>query len=202
MTAKVGAVVLAAGQARRFGGDKLLAIWRGQPLVVWAIRTALGASEGPVIVVVDDPAGAVAALTADWREPRLTVVEAADHALGLAHSLRAGLAALPETVDGALIFLGDMPRIPPAMGPVLIRALTDGKLAVAPMFKGRRGHPVLVVRGLFPDIDRLEGDSGAGKLLGALGSAVALVESDDDGILFDVDTPADLAALSDSKRPG
>ena len=52
MTATVGAVVLAAGQARRFGADKLLEIWRGQPLVVWAIKASLSASEGPVIVVV------------------------------------------------------------------------------------------------------------------------------------------------------
>ena len=190
MSARLGAVVLAAGGACRFGGGKLTAVWRGKPLIAWAVDVALDVADGPVVVVIGDRAEALRdALPATGR---LKTVFATDHALGLAHSLCAGLAALPDDLAGAFVLLGDMPAIPAAIATGLAAALGDGVQAAAPVFNGRRGHPVLFDRTLFPHLMALTGDRGAGALLASLGDGLGLVDVTDPGVLFDIDTQDDL----------
>ena len=186
----IGAVVLAAGAGQRFGGGKLTALWRGQPLIVWAAQAALASCEGPVVTVLGTFAPEVAAVLPS--DGRLSTLIAEDHALGMAHSLKAGLSALPEGLDGVFVFLGDMPRVPASLAAVLIAALAGGALAAAPMCDGQRGHPVLIAARLLPQLLALTGDRGAGALLSGLGDDLALIETDNRGVLFDVDTRADL----------
>jgi molybdenum cofactor cytidylyltransferase len=64
--------------------------------------------------------------------------------------LAAGVIAQPDDVKAAFVFLGDTPRIAAVMTGALTTALTAGALAAAPTFDGRRRHPVLFRRGLFP----------------------------------------------------
>ena len=80
----------------------------------------------------------------------------------------------------------------------LAAALATGAKAAAPRFAGRRGHPVLVSRALFADLEVLDGDKGAGALLAGLGPALALVDAPDDGVHFDVDEPGQLAGADDA----
>jgi molybdenum cofactor cytidylyltransferase len=111
----------------------------------------------------------------------------------MAASLRTGIAALPPDAAGAFVFLGDMPWVPHAVLAPLAEALAAGAPAAAPVWAGRRGNPVLLARELFPQLLALRGDQGARSILEALGPRLALVEAPDDGVLFDVDTPADLS---------
>ncbi|HEY5071737.1 MAG TPA: nucleotidyltransferase family protein [Caulobacteraceae bacterium] len=182
------AVVLAAGAGTRFGGAKLTAPWRGGRLIDAAVAAALAAPVRSVIVVTGADA-AVAQAVGPHR--RLRLVHAADHAEGMAASLRAGVAALPPDADGVFVFLGDMPRIPHAILPALATALAGGALAAAPVFAGRRGHPVLFARSMLLCLLRLTGDEGAKSVLDRLGLDLVLVESIDDGVLFDVDARGD-----------
>jgi molybdenum cofactor cytidylyltransferase len=135
-----------------------------------------------------DPAVAAHGLT----RAGVMVVEAADHALGLSASLKAGIAALPPGAAGVLIFLGDMPLIPQEVLAPLVEALARGAVAAVPVWQGRRGHPAAISSSLFPQIMALEGDQGAGALLDSLGDALVLIPAPDDGVLLDVDRPADL----------
>jgi molybdenum cofactor cytidylyltransferase len=190
------AVVLAAGAGSRFGGGKLTAPWRGGLLIDGAMAAAFAAPIRNVTVVTGaDPkveAAARAFGAGAGQTPRLRLIHAADHAEGIAATLRAGIASLPADASGAFVFLGDMPLIPPAILSALAQALDMGARAAAPVFEGRRGHPVLFARSLFDDLRLLRGDQGARTVLGALGGALALVEAPDSGILFDIDAPADL----------
>jgi molybdenum cofactor cytidylyltransferase len=192
---RLEAVVLAAGQARRFGGGKLLAPWDDGVLLDGALRVAFAAPVRTVTVVTGaDPGVAAAAerfAAATGQAGRLRLARAVDHLEGMAASLRAGLVALPPDAAGAFIFLGDMPRVPAAVLPPLVAAL-EGRRAAAPIFEGRRGHPALFASSLFPQLQRLSGDAGARAILESLGPDLALVEAPDDGVLFDVDTPQDL----------
>ena len=79
---------------------------------------------------------------------------------GCPSSIRAGIAAVPEAVDGALIVLGDMPEVDAALIDRLIEAFDParGALVVVPSREGRRGNPVLWARRFFADLARLEGD--------------------------------------------
>ncbi|MEJ2818358.1 nucleotidyltransferase family protein [Caulobacter sp. CCG-8] len=204
-SARCDAVVLAAGAGRRFarqgagssGGRKLLAPFEGRPLIAGALDAAFAAPARRVLLVTDgdaDLAEAAAGHAARLGRPDdLDIVVAVDAAEGMGVSLRTAVAALPPDSDGVFVFLGDMPRVPPGLARDLARALRPGVDAVAPCFAGRRGHPVLFGRACYPALRRLEGDVGAREVLAALGGRLALVDGPDDGVLFDVDRPEDLA---------
>jgi molybdenum cofactor cytidylyltransferase len=186
------AVVLAAGSATRFGGRKLLADWNGAPLLHAALKIAQAAPVQSLTVVTGADAGEVADCVQAF-DAAIRLVHAPDHAEGMAASLRAGIASLPEDAAGAFVFLGDMPRAPKSILRPLAEAVRAGAAAAAPAFRGRRGNPVILGRGLFPAVAAMRGDTGARALLQTLDTQLALIESPDDGVLFDVDTPGDLA---------
>jgi molybdenum cofactor cytidylyltransferase len=189
------AVVLAAGSGSRFGGGKLLAAWDAGVLLEGALAAAFAAPVRSVTVVIGADAQAVAAAARDF-DPRTVIVHAADHAEGMGASLRAGIASLPDDAAGAFVFLGDMPRAPHSVLQPMADAVAAGAAAAAPVWHGRRGNPVLLGRELFPQLLALTGDAGARGVLQGLGPRLALVESPDDGVLFDVDRPEDLATLT------
>lgn len=189
--ASIAAIVLAAGQGARFGGGKLLADLDGAPLLHRAMAAAQAAAPGAVTVVTGADADAVAACARQF-DADIRLVHAADHAEGMAASLRVGISSLGPEVEAAFVFLGDMPRVPHAVLAPLAAAVTAGAPAAAPWFDGRRGNPVVLGRGLFPAVAALTGDVGARPILQALGETVARVEALDDGVLFDVDVRGDL----------
>lgn len=188
------AVVLAAGAGARFGGGKLTAIYRGAPLLHGALAAARAAPVRSVTLVTGAAAEAVtaAALTFD---ARIRIIHAADHAEGMAASLRAGVAALPSETGAAFLFLGDMPRVPHAVLAPLAEAIRAGAIAAAPVYHGKRGHPVVLSRAVFAKVANLTGDEGARSLLADLGDRLARVPAEDDGVLFDVDRREDISAI-------
>ena len=195
--ARWAALMLAAGRGVRFGGGKLLAPYQSGVLLDGALTAAFAAPAEAVILVSGFDADRVAAAARAFAERageggRLRLVHAAGPAQGLSASLRAGLAAVPPEAEGVFVFLADMPRVPLPMGGRLADAI-GARLAAAPAFAGRRGHPVLLRRALFDRLAALEGDRGAGVVLAGLGEDLALVETDDPGVVFDVDAPGDLA---------
>jgi molybdenum cofactor cytidylyltransferase len=189
-------IVLAAGFGARFGGGKLTAPWRDGVLLDGALAAAFAAPARTVTVVWGaDPAVPEAAKAFAERagQPgRLKLVNAPDHAEGMAATLRAGIASLAPETGGAFVFLGDMPRVPVAVLPALADAVAAGAVAAAPRFESRRGHPVLFSAALFPQLLALTGDEGARAVLQKLGATLATVEAPDEGVLFDIDLPADM----------
>jgi molybdenum cofactor cytidylyltransferase len=190
----VAAIVLAAGQGTRMGGAKMTAPYAGKPLARHAHDAAAASAAGPIVTVLGHDAGRVAAAL-DGVDT--TFVENPDHAKGMSTSLKAGISALPETVAGAVVLLGDMPLVTPAIIDRLIAAFArhPSAKAVAPTVGGQRGNPILIGRALFAEVMKLEGDVGARKLLAAAGDDVIDVPVDDGAVLTDVDTPEALAAL-------
>jgi len=194
---RLEAIVLAAGAGRRFGGGKLTARFAGRPLIAGALDAAFAAPARRVILATDgDPVLAAIAqehARAVGREGDLRVTVVAEAAEGMGASLRAAVTALPADAEGVFVFLGDMPRVPPEVPRALAEALTDGCDLVAPRAGGRRGHPVLFGRAHFAALRALTGDVGAQGLLAQAGSRLRLVDTADDGVLFDVDRREDLA---------
>ena len=130
----------------------------------------------------------------------LAFVHNPDYAEGLSTSLAAGLAALPPGIDGAVVCLGDMPRVTAALIDRLIDAFDPpaGRAICLPTHLGKRGNPVLWAARFFAEIQAVEGDVGARHLIGEHAVLVHEVECDDDGVLIDVDTPDALTALAKS----
>ena len=200
---KIAAVVLAAGQSRRMGKvNKLLASVDGKPMVAHVIESLQASQARPLAVVTGhDYAAVEAALPPRSREGRgFTLAHNPDYASGLSSSLRRGLAALPEDIDGVLVCLGDMPRVSPAIVNRLIAAFNplEGRAICVPTWQGKRGNPVLFARRFFPEMQEIAGDTGARALIGEHAEVVCEVPMDDDAVLLDVDTPEALEALSAS----
>jgi molybdenum cofactor cytidylyltransferase len=125
------------------------------------------------------------------------VVHNPDYAEGLGGSLKTGIAALPDTADGAIVCLGDMPQIDAALINQLIAAFDPerGALVVVPSIDGRRGNPVVWSRRFFPALTGIRGDIGARHLIGSYAEAVVEVPVAGDAALTDVDTPESLSAV-------
>lgn len=163
-----------------------------------ALRTACAAPVESVVVVTGAHRKAVEAAVAAFAsgtELSIRSLHCADHASGMFASLRCGLTTLSKDAAGAFIFLGDMPRIPQTVAGKLLAAVRSGSLAAIPSVEGRWGHPVLISRSLFDTFSRSAGDGGGRAMLRALRGDLAVVRMDDEGILADADTPADLDAL-------
>lgn len=191
----VAAVVLAAGQSRRMGNEnKLLALLGGAPLVRYAVAAAQASRARPVVVVTGHEADRVQAALAGMN---VRTVRNPDYELGLSASLRAGLTALDkDDVAGALICLGDMPRVTAMTLNRLIDAFeaSGGRAICAPVADGRRGNPVLWPADLFAAMKTLTGDAGARELIARHADRLRTVSADTAEIFHDVDTPEALAA--------
>ena len=197
---EVAAVVLAAGRSSRYlagGGaeaSKLVAEYRGEPMVRRVARAALASCARPVVVVTGHARMDVEAALAGLP---LAFAFNPDFGSGLASSLKTGVAALPEAALGAVVLLGDMPDVEAEMIDRIIEAFAahpDASAAV-PVHAGRRGNPVLLGRALFSAVARLEGDEGARRLLREAASGrVVEVPFDAAAVALDIDTSDDLAA--------
>ncbi len=185
----VAAVVLAAGRSSRMGGaNKLLEALDGKPIVRRVVESALASRAHPVIVVTGHQAGEIETALAGCPA---TLVNNEDFAEGLSASLRRGLAALPAGVQGAVVCLGDMPRVSYRVINRLIDAFDPrfGRSIVVPTHRGRRGNPVLLGRQHFAEISALTGDVGAKPLVSRRSDETAEVAVAEEGVLIDVDTP-------------
>lgn len=181
----VAGIILAAGTSSRFGNaNKLLADWHGQPMLRTVAETALATDLEPVIVVTGHEADSI---TKALGGLDVLAVHNPRFACGQASSLQTGIAALPATCDGAMILLGDMPRIEAPAINMLLDAFAGPGAIVVPVHEGQRGNPVIVGREHFPALLALSGDEGARSLLS--GGRVKRVEMESDAVLQDFDTP-------------
>src|SRR5690606_17612160 len=112
------------------------------------------------------------------------VVYNPEFAEGLSTSLKAGLGAVPPEADGALVMLGDMPRIEARHLDRLIAGFSpkEGRGIVVPVHLGKRGNPVVFARSYFPELLAIEGDTGARHIIAASASEVAEVDLATDAI--------------------
>ena len=213
---RVAAIVLAAGEATRYGSQKLLTPLRGRPLLQHAIDAANASSLSPVVIVLGADADAIAARI----EPgRARIVRNPEYASGQASSLRAGVRALPSeassdggaatgagsgdvtvsagSADAAVVLLGDQPLVTAALlAAIVARQRETASAAVMCVQDGRRSPPTLLHRDLFAEIEALRGDTGAREILARRGDVATLVVDRAVAGLDDIDTPTDLSRLA------
>jgi molybdenum cofactor cytidylyltransferase len=186
---KFNLIVLAAGNSTRMQGpNKLLTLWRGKSLVRWCIENlGFGPDLERVFVTGRDAPQVIEAaqLEPDWR-----VVHNCAASTGLASSLNVGLSAF-NTCHPTLVLLGDMPRVTPEIVRTLLQAWDASYYAIFPTFDGVWGNPVLLGLEAIEDCAGLMGDKGARSLLLARTADCFEVQTQCEGVLFDVDLPKD-----------
>ena len=194
VTGEVVAVVLAAGEGSRFDGEghKLLAPFRGRPLVTWAVEAAVGAGLAATVVV--EGAVALGEVVAEvGLGEQVTLVRNEQWAAGQAGSLQRGLAAARVLgAEAAVIGLGDQPLIGSEAWRRVAAAPEGAPIAVA-TYGGERRNPVRLAREIW-DLLPTEGDEGARALI--RGRADLVMEVPCPGEAADVDTVEDLRRWS------
>jgi len=191
----IGAIILAAGAAERYGRPKPLLEWQGETFIRRIARTAMEAGLSPVIVVTGRAGDEVASAVAGMPVP---VAFNPDWQTGQASSVKTGLKALPATCGAAVFLLADQPQVTPT---ILTAELEVHRKSlppvVAPLIDSRRANPVLFDRVVFSALNEISGDSGGRQVFGRF--PVTWLEWNDMNLLLDVDTPQDYARLLELK---
>lgn len=196
---RVGALVLAAGLSRRMGAaNKLLSEIDGIPMVKRVVDAVLASRAEPVVVVTGHDEARVREALAGLP---VSIAHNPAYREGLSSSLRVGLDAIGDKVEGAVVCLGDMPWVQPEHLEALLDAFDprgDRPICV-PVHDRKRGNPVLWPARHFAELGRLQGDVGGRDLLDRYADEVNHVQMPDEGVTLDVDTPSALTALSGTR---
>lgn len=194
VVSRIAGVVLAAGESRRFGRNKLLSPWGDKTVLEQVVDVALASPLASVTVVIGCEAHLIRPLIED-RPVRVVVNE--DWPQGLASSVRAGLASLAPDTEAVVFLLGDQPGITPhTVAEVVRRYYQTRKPIVAPAFQGKRGNPVLFDRSTFLELASLEGDVGGRAVIARHPHRVEVVEVSDPAVIQDIDTPSDYEKIA------
>ena len=189
----ISAVLLAAGSGSRFGGRKLLAPYRGRPLIESSLANLAQAPVDETVVVVGDDAKMLRAVCEPFG---VRVVDNPDWEQGQSTSVQAGLLALGPEVRAAVVLLADQPLVGAGAVERLVAAFEGGARVAAATYDAKRRNPVLFSRAVWPLLlEELSGDEGARAVLRQHPDLLTEVPCDGVGDPADVDTAEDLRGL-------
>ena len=188
----VALLLLAAGASTRMGRPKQLLPYHGRTLLRHAAETAVAAGCAPIVLVT----GALHdELLAEIVGLPILAVHNPDWETGMASYIRAGLAAVAAAAPRAvLVMLTDQPLVTPELlRQLIVQQHATQAPIVAAAYGETLGVPAIFDKSLLPELLKLQGAQGAGRLIARLGAAVGQVAFP--AGLLDVDTPAQYTAL-------
>lgn len=192
-------MLLAAGASTRMGQPKLLLPVGKRPMVARVLGECIRSDLANVVVVLGYQSNLIGeALGALRVNPKVRLVVNPEYASGMSASIRAGLPEVEKEFDHVMILLADMPFVNAGVINLLMhRYLSSGFAMGAVRVKGRRSHPVIFRREIYPALMKLSGDTGARHLFQAQGKNACLVDLGDAYDDQDIDTPEDYARLQE-----
>ena len=190
----VSCVVLAAGESRRMGSDKLMLDINGTSMLESTLQNICDAGIEDLIVVVQ-PGSSWSRLL---NNNKYKIVENHKYKSGMAESVKVGLNSVDKCSQGVIFALADQPLIPSKTYRELICYYSKNlDLITCPRYRGQRGNPVLFDRRTWPLMLQLSGDRGGRVLLETFPeSEIGYFESDNEAVLIDIDTPGDYATIT------
>lgn len=184
------AVITAAGLSSRMGAFKPLMELEGKPLIQWSVNAFYEAGADTICVVLGYKGSEIRVAL---RDRGILYAENPDFAkTHMLDSVKIGLAALPEHISRVFLTPVDAPLAQPEM---LRRMLQCEAALVRPSFGGRAGHPVLLADRLAAELMKYAGPDGLRGFLASHASETAFVETADEGVLLDADTPQQFERL-------
>jgi molybdenum cofactor cytidylyltransferase len=194
---EIWAIILAAGESGRMQTNKLLLPYNGKTMIETVIDHVRQSATDHILVV-----------TGAYSDELLPVINRLpvkpcynnDYKKGMLSSVQCGFRNIPATAEAVMIFLGDQPSIPGGVAGMLISEYRKSeKGIIIPVYKGRRGHPMLIDCKYRDIIGKLDHAVGLRDLLHKYPDDVLEVNVEMPGILKDIDTPQDYRALTKSK---
>ncbi|MEP7285249.1 MAG: selenium cofactor biosynthesis protein YqeC [Chloroflexota bacterium] len=187
---RVGAIVLAGGLSSRMGKSKVLLPWDGRTIIQVIVDRLKRMRLDDIVVVTGHLASQVTSALSN--EPvRFTHNEHYQRGEMLS-SLQAGIRALGPGFSACMIVLGDQPQIDNRIVSELMSAYAEGKGSIiAPSYRQRRGHPILIDRAYWPELLDLPPGGAPRDVINAHSDAIHYINVDTDSVLRDIDTPDD-----------
>jgi molybdenum cofactor cytidylyltransferase len=187
MTNKITGILLAAGQSKRFGGNKLLQTLpdSNKTIACQSASTLLRVLPNSIAIVNDDEK-----LKQELTQTGITVIENSNAISGMGTSIACAIQHSTDA-NGWVISLADMPYIPEQIVQSVVDGLESGHNIVAPTFNQQQGHPVGFARMFINELLNLKGDRGAKNIINDNLSCLHTFETHSNEILKDVDHPDD-----------
>jgi molybdenum cofactor cytidylyltransferase len=185
---EITGVLLAAGQGQRFGGNKLLAEIDNRAMVLHA-AASLSPCDRLLAVVRRGDLGLQQLLN----EASIELVFNDKANQGMGSSIACGIAASRHS-HGWCLLPADMPFVKPSTTFEVIASLQQGAALAAPFYQGRRGHPVGFAQDFASELLSLDDEPGARHIVSQNQHRLVMIDSNDKGVLVDIDTPDELQA--------
>jgi molybdenum cofactor cytidylyltransferase len=190
----ISAVVLAAGESVRMKTPKLILPWE-DTTVLESIATKLMKCQyidDEIIVVLGSNFEKIIPVFSKYEDHRLKIVKNNEYKKGMLTSVWSGLNSLSKSSEYILFTLGDMPLIKIETFNELTSSTINNKtIILAPTYRGKRGHPLIVNKSQISDIYQLSGPGGLRTLLSKHPERITLHKVNDEGIIIDIDTIED-----------
>jgi molybdenum cofactor cytidylyltransferase len=185
----ISAIVLAAGESKRMGSPKMLLPFNDRTIIETVLDNVIAAGIEDVIVV----------LGADMRKIKMVLEKYPirhcyndNYRAGMFSSVKCGFAILPAGCNAALVIPGDQPQIAPREISRVVEAChVSGKGLVMPVCNGKRGHPLVVAVRYFEEVKNMSDEGGLRRLSILHPDDVYEVQTNDPGVLHDIDTRED-----------
>jgi len=191
----IAGLILAAGESSRMGTPKAALAYRGRTFLETIVQTLEEAGIERIVVVLGHRAEEIQRQIKI--EPARVVINP-DYRSGQTSSLQAGLRALlADGPDAVLLCLVDHPAVSAETARKIMAAFCEGGAPVViPTYQGRRGHPVLIGRQVFPELLDLASDAGADSVIRKYRPTTQSVAVEDEGVVIDVDDPESYRQLT------
>ena len=181
---KIACILLASGFGRRYGGNKLLALWEGVPLYRRAFAALPPALFSPAVITSQ-----YGQILSDAGKAGYLPIQNCHPWEGVAAGIRLGLQAAWRS-DGALFAVCDQPNLTTDSIIKLLNAFQESPDRIhALAWRGKKGNPVIFPKALYPELMALSGDTGGSAVIRAHRDLLTLTEVSDPAELVDVDTP-------------
>ena len=189
----VSAILLAAGQSKRMGGEnKLTKKIRDISLIKHSVKNILASSVDELIIVLGYQKEIIEKLID--KNNKIKFVFNKDFESGMASSIKTGLDNLSEKTEAFFICLGDMPMVNHDIYNQLIKS-KDNKEIIVPTYKGQQGNPVLFDKSMKETVMNITGDVGAKKILELNKDKILNLEINDQNIVKGFNTQGDFSSL-------
>jgi len=184
--AEIWAIILAAGESKRMGSPKMLLPFMGITMIENVIANVSGSKVDNIMVVLGADRDSIVKLI---RTKAVNYCYNENYKDGMLSSVVCGFRNIPIDHSAVLVFQGDQPLITPkAIDSVIEVYLSSGKGIVIPVYKCKRGHPILIDRKYRNEIQKLNPAEGLRSLALKYSDDVLEVNTDVAGILRDFDT--------------
>ena len=197
---KVWCLILAAGESTRMKQQKLLMPWNGKTVVEATVERALASNADEVLVVTGSHRSEIESLL---KPSGVKIVVNESYQDGMLSTVLCGIKTIPSAVDAVLVMLGDQPMVQTSVINRIIETYQKkGAKIILPVWKGKRGHPVLFDLQFREEMFGLKGNPGLRELLQRYPNDVKELEVDSSEIVEDLDTQEDYQKLKDTYDEG